>query len=59
MEFFTIEQIAKLFSVNPRTVMRWLERGTLKGYKLGKGKTAPVRVLKGEVKKFLEKHKIK
>lgn len=59
MEFLTLEQVAKYFGVHPRTVMRWLKQGSLKGYKLGKGKTALLRIPKSEVNKFLEKNKIK
>ncbi len=59
MEFMTLEQVAKYFGVHPRTVMRWLQQGSLKGYKLGKGKTALLRIPKIEVKRFLDKHKIK
>ncbi len=59
MEFLTLEQVAEYFAVHPRTVMRWLKQGSLNGYKLGKGKTALLRIPKSEVKKFLEKNKIK
>jgi len=58
MKFLTLEQVAKYFEVHPRTVMRWLKQGSLKGYKLGKGRTALLRIPKTEIKKFLEKHKI-
>ncbi|MEI7463242.1 MAG: helix-turn-helix domain-containing protein [Candidatus Taylorbacteria bacterium] len=57
MEFLTREEVAKYFRVHIRTVERWLRNGTLKGYKLGSGKTALWRIPMGEVKKFLEKHK--
>lgn len=59
MEFLTLEQVAEYFAVHPRTVMRWLKQGSLKGYKLGKGKTALLRIPKSEVKNFLEKNKIR
>lgn len=59
MEFYTIEEVAKELRVNPRTIMRWLKNGSLKGYKLGDGKTSLLRITKAEVKRFLEKHKIK
>jgi len=45
----TREQVAEYFGVHPRTVMRWLEQGMLKGYKLGKGRTALLRIPKAEV----------
>jgi excisionase family DNA binding protein len=57
MEFLTKNEIAKYLRVHPRTIERWLSNGTLKGYKLGKGQTALWRIPKGELKKFLEKHK--
>ncbi len=59
MEFYTLEEVAKELRVNPRTVMRWLKCGQLKGYKLGDGKTALLRIPTTEVKKFLDKNKIK
>ncbi len=59
MEFYTLEEVAKELRVNPRTVMRWLKSGQLKGYKLGDGKTSLLRIPATEVKKFLDKNKIK
>lgn len=59
MEFLTLEQVAEYFAVHPRTVIRWLKQGSIKGYKLGKGRTALLRIPKTEIKKFLDKHKIK
>ena len=59
MEFMTREQVAEYFGVHPRTVMRWLEQGMLKGYKLGKGRTALLRIPKAEVNKFMAKNKYK
>jgi len=57
MKFLTREEVAKYFRVHTRTVERWLKQGILKGYKLGKGKTALLRIPKSEVKRFLDKHK--
>ncbi len=59
MEFLTNDEVAKSLRVNSRTVDRWLNRGILKGYKLGTGKTAMWRIPKEEVKKFLDKHRNK
>jgi len=59
MEFLTREEVAKYFRVNKRTVERWLKCGYLKGYKLGKGKTASLRIPKSEVVRFLKISKIK
>ncbi|MFA6322132.1 MAG: helix-turn-helix domain-containing protein [Candidatus Buchananbacteria bacterium] len=59
MEFLTLEEVAKFFRVNPRTILRWLKQGSLKGYKLGEGRTALLRIPKSEVKKFMAKYKYK
>jgi excisionase family DNA binding protein len=59
MEFLTLEEVAKELRVHKRTVLRWLKNGTLKGYKLGDGKTSLLRISQAELNKFLEKHKIK
>lgn len=57
MEFLTRKEVAKYFKVHERTVDRWIENGSLKGYKLGKGKTSLLRIPKSEIKKFLEEGK--
>jgi excisionase family DNA binding protein len=57
MEFYTKQEVAKLLRVHERTVARWIDSGQLKGYKLGKGKTALLRIPKKEVEKFLENNK--
>lgn len=54
MEFLTRNEVAKHLRVHPRTVERWLKGGSLRGYKLGKGRTSLWRIPKGELKKFLE-----
>lgn len=59
MEFLTLEEVAKELRVHKRTILRWLKSGSLKGYKLGDGKTSLLRIPKTEINKFLEKHKIK
>ena len=56
MTFLTREEVAKYLRVHARTVERWLKNGSIKGYKLGKGKTALWRIPENEVNKFLEKH---
>jgi len=56
MKFLTREEVATYLRVHARTVERWLMNGSLKGYKLGKGKTALWRIPESEVSKFLEKH---
>jgi two-component system response regulator VicR len=59
MKFLTREEVAKYLRVHPRTIERWLKSGTLKGYKLGTGKTSLWRISEDELKKFLEKNKAK
>ena len=59
MEFLTRKEVAKYLRVHERTVDRLIEKGSLKGYKLGTGKTALWRIPKTEIKSFLEKHKNK
>jgi excisionase family DNA binding protein len=59
MEFLTNDEIAKTLRVHSRTVDRWLKKGMLKGYKLGKGKTSLWRISKSEFKSFLNKNKNK
>jgi excisionase family DNA binding protein len=58
MQFKTRKETAEFFRVNPRTVERWLKSGKLRGYKLGKGTTAPWRIDIAEIKKFLAKYKV-
>ncbi len=57
MEFMTMNEVAKYFRVHIRTVERWLKNKSLKGFKLGEGRTALWRIPKSELKRFLEKHK--
>ena len=56
MEFQTREEVARYLRVHVRTVERWLRSGSLKGYKLGSGRTAVWRIPKGEVEKFLQRN---
>ena len=59
MEFLTRDEVAKYFRVHARTVDRWIERGDLKGYKLGSGRTALLRIPRSEIEKFMNKNKPK
>lgn len=54
--FLTRDEVAQLLRVNIRTVERWLKNGSLKGYKLGDGKTSLWRIPEAELKNFLRKH---
>ena len=56
MAFLTRGEVARYFRVNARPVDRWLKNGSLKGYKLGKGKTALWRIPEDEVGKFLARN---
>lgn len=56
MKTYTTGEIAKLCDVNLRTVIRWIERGSLKGFKLpGRGNN---RVQHKDLLAFLQEHKI-
>lgn len=56
MKTLTTGEIAKICDVNLRTVIRWIERGELKGFKLpGRGNN---RVLVDDFVKFLEQHEM-
>ena len=55
MKFLTREEVAEYLRVHARTVERWLQNGSLKGYKLGKGRTSLWRIPEKEVEKFLSK----
>jgi len=57
MKIMTKEEIAKILRVHPRTVERWLGNKSLRGYKLGKGRTSLWRISQEEFQKFLKKHK--
>lgn len=57
MDLLTRKEVADILKVDPRTVERWLKVGALKGYKLGEGKTAPWRIEREEIQRFLEKNK--
>ncbi len=57
MKFLMKEEIAKLLRVHPRTVERWIGKGMLRGYKLGKGRTALWRISQDDFDAFLKKHK--
>ena len=57
MKFIIKEEIAELLRVHPRTVERWLEKGILQGYKLGKGRTALWRISQDDFDEFLKEHK--
>lgn len=54
MEVLTLNEVAKLLRVHPRTVERWLRSGSLKGYKLGEGRTSLWRISRENLNKFLE-----
>lgn len=51
---FTTGEIAKMFRVAPRTVAKWIDKGSLVGYKIPLSQDR--RVLKEELLKFIESH---
>lgn len=55
MEFYTLKEVAQYLRVHTRTILRWLEKGELQGYKLGIGKTSLWRISKTEVEQFLKR----
>lgn len=57
LEFLTRNEVAGYLRVHPRTVERWLKSGSLKGHKLGKGRTSLWRIPMSEFLKFLGKQK--
>lgn len=57
MVFFKRDEVAKQLKIHPRTVERWLQNGSLYGYKLGKGRTSVWRIRKADLELFLKKHK--
>ena len=55
--FLTRNEVASILRVHPRTVERWLKSGSLKGFKLGEGKTSLWRISEVELMEFLGKHR--
>lgn len=55
MEFLTTKQLAKLLGVQTVTIRRWIERGELPAYKIGK----ELRVDKIEFEKFVKERRVK
>ena len=51
MKFYTVPELAKLLKVDPETIRRYLQRGILQGYKVGKD----WRIEEAAVKEYLEK----
>ncbi len=59
MKILTKKEVATFLRVNQRTVERWLNAGDLKGYKLGKGRTALWRIPEESLSGFLKKYENK
>lgn len=53
-EFYSIRQIAKMLDVKGITIRRWIAKGALPAFLLGK----EYRVKKADFDKFLEKRKV-
>lgn len=54
-EFYSPRQIAKMLGLKAITIRRWIDKGTLKGYRLGKD----LRIRKSDFEKFLKEREIK
>ena len=55
--FLTRNEVASILRVHPRTVERWLKSDSLRGYKLGEGRTSLWRISEVELMEFLGKHR--
>lgn len=49
-KFFTVNEIAKMFDMNPKTIRRYIQRGTLQAHKIG----GQWRITQQDLKKFLD-----
>jgi excisionase family DNA binding protein len=54
-EFYTAQELAEKLRVNIMTIYRYIKKGKVKAYKIGK----EFRIEKGEFDKFLDKTKTK
>jgi putative molybdopterin biosynthesis protein len=54
-KFYSTRQIAKMLNLKTITIRRWIDKGLLPAYKLGK----ELRVNKNDFDKFLKERKIK
>lgn len=55
MEFFTTKQLAKILGVKTVTIRRWMAKGWIEGYKIGK----ELRIEKSDLSKFLAESRYK
>ena len=55
MEFLTTKQLAKILGVKTVTIRRWIDKGELPGYKIGK----ELRVEKQDFERFISSRKVK
>jgi excisionase family DNA binding protein len=55
-EFLTIAETGRLLKVSRSTVNRYIKDGSLKAYKLGRGKT--VRILKRDFLRFVKQNSL-
>ena len=49
-KFFTVNELAKMFDMNPKTIRRYIQRGELQAYKIG----GQWRITEKDLKDFLE-----
>ena len=53
-EFYSTRQIAKMLDLKTITIRRWIDKGALQAYKLGK----ELRIKKEDFEKFLRERRI-
>ena len=54
MELLTIEEVAAMLKIQPKTVGNWLRAGKLPGVKLGDGRAAEWRVNKEDLENYVK-----
>lgn len=53
MEFYTVDELAKLLKLHPETIRRYLKKGKIEASKMGKR----YRISDEDLKRFLEESK--
>ncbi len=51
-KLLTVEQVSEILQIKENTIRIWLREGTLKGVKIGQGKTW--RIKESQLEKFIE-----
>lgn len=55
MEFYSTRQIAKMLDLKTITIRRWIDKGLLPAFKLGRD----LKVKKTDLDKFIEERRVK